>query len=374
MEELPRRTKRRKKSSQLSPRNKLWYLGIGLTGLGIAIFAHIGWFYVRGTIVGRHLVKQERNKIAHGGTPHSSGASLAGFFNNQNAQGLLEIPALHLTAPVVQGDGNHQLNTAVGHLATSVWPGTTGTSVLAAHDVTWFHHIPQLKNNAVIKYVTPHITWIFHVVGHKVVKTGSPLRNSLRSSMVLETCYPVSALYLTPYRYLVRANLVRKIPTVSRTRSGITHNQSLKAEIPSALLQQGLTLATNYAPMGHLKETGNPTAQWIDSNAPLRSASQATTLFFAALHTAALKNTGWWKQIAPGVALSAIKPLWGTSVHSYSSSIDEALQVRENKVTSMELSTVFTIAGGLSPGVYRVAIRYSVHNNHVFIAKWSMVP
>ena len=93
-------------------------------------------------------------------------------------QGLLVIPAIGLTAPVEEGTDDAQLNVAVGHVPSSVWPGTTGNSVLEAHDVSYFVNIDQLNPGDLIRYETPCTTYVYRVQGHQVIQQGSPVYNT----------------------------------------------------------------------------------------------------------------------------------------------------------------------------------------------------
>ena len=126
---------------------------------------------------------------------------------------MLEIPVLGLTAPVLQGTGDAVLAEAVGHVPASVWPGQAGTSVLSAHDVTWFSGIGQLRPGDEMRYVMPCRTLTYRVTSHRVVAAGSPVYNTATARIVLDTRYPLDALFLTGSRYLVYADLIETSPT-----------------------------------------------------------------------------------------------------------------------------------------------------------------
>ncbi|HVT68947.1 MAG TPA: class D sortase [Trebonia sp.] len=176
---------------------------------GTVIAAHIGVFFLHSAAAGGDLVGQERQAIAGaavsgGPCPAPGGAGPAG---------LLEAPALSMVAPVLQGTGDAVLNDAVGHDPASVWPGQPGTSVLSAHDVTWFSRIGRLRPGDTVRYVTPCWTYTYTVTSHAVVKAGSPVYSTGAARLVLDTCYPLDALYLTSTRYLVYASLASAAPT-----------------------------------------------------------------------------------------------------------------------------------------------------------------
>ena len=131
----------------------------------------------------------------------------------QGPYGLLEVPALGMVAPVLQGTDDSVLSDAVGHDPASVWPGQAGTSVLSAHDVTWFSRIGKLKPGNEIRYVTPCRTYTYRVTSHAIVAAGSLVYGSKTARLVLDTCYPLDALFITSTRYLVYADLISSAPT-----------------------------------------------------------------------------------------------------------------------------------------------------------------
>ena len=185
---------------------------------GTVLAAHIGVFLVHSSVAGHALVEQERRAIAAvsgNATVCRLGPGPASDVGGEELNGLFEAPTLGLVAPVLQGTGDSVLNDAVGHDPASAWPGQPGTSVLSAHDVTWFSRIAQLKARDEVRYVTPCWTYTFAVTSHAVVAAGSSVYNTGAARLVLDTCYPLDAMYITSSRYLVYANLVGSSPTHS---------------------------------------------------------------------------------------------------------------------------------------------------------------
>ena len=116
--------------------NLLVFAAFLLTCLGIGLAANIGLFYWNSERGGQQLLQQASQEIESG-----SAASLAaceGRAQLPNPLGILTAPTIGLRAPVVQGTSDAQLDDAVGHETASALPARQGTSVLAAHDVTWF--------------------------------------------------------------------------------------------------------------------------------------------------------------------------------------------------------------------------------------------
>ncbi len=309
------------------PRGVKW-AGWGLLLAGALVLGRIPFFYLRSWYVGHQLAS-----TALKARTSQKGTTLAA--NRPWPAGVLsvvKIPSLGVTAPVLQGTQNAELNVAVGHLPSSVLPGQPGTSILAGHDVTWFHHINRLKRGAVIEVVDRQKTLIYHVTRSAVVHTGTPVSNSTHSSIVLEACYPLNALYLTPYRYLVWADLF-STKTHGKGAPVVPKNtQYTPVGIPSAVKAQGLTLATNYMPMGTLTIKGDASKAWRQSNAPLNAADATTELYFAMIHIAQADNPTWWHELAPNIPFSTIQPLVGAQI-SYVGRADEIETVKRSAVT-----------------------------------------
>ena len=140
----------------------------------------------------------------------------SGIVISNPVAGLLEAPKISLTAPVQQGTSDAVLNVAVGHDASSVWPGTDGTAVFNAHDVSYFLNIDHLSAGDRLVYQTACNEYDFVVQGHAVVTAGSPVYNTPGPSVTLVTCWPTNALWFTPDRYVVTAVEVGKRSMVTR--------------------------------------------------------------------------------------------------------------------------------------------------------------
>ncbi len=81
--------------------------------------------------------------------------------------------------------------------------------MLVAHDVTWFSHIDELAVGSSLSVVTPCRTFLYAVRAHSVITAGSPIYQTVAPRLVLVTCYPLNALFLTSQRYEVDATLSR---------------------------------------------------------------------------------------------------------------------------------------------------------------------
>ncbi len=226
-------------------------------------------------------------KSPQGGSAAAGKAALAdcnATGSGGGAQGLLLIPKVGVTAPVLEGTDDEQLNVAVGHVPASVWPGTAGNSVLAAHDVSYFQNISQLQPGDRIVYEAPCTTYVFQVQSHAVVHEGAPVYNTATPSITLVTCWPTNALFFTPNRYLVTANQVSSYPTTSTSsRTYLAAAPAPTVNVPADLAAQGVTLATYSLPMGTLTVNGTPDPEWANTTDPLLVQGSGVQAYIAAV-------------------------------------------------------------------------------------------
>lgn len=295
------------------------------------------------------------------GTPASDG----------QLAGVLTLPKLGVTAPVEQGTDDAELNVAVGHADSTPFPGTAGTAVLLAHDVSYFAHIDQLQPGDVIDYQVGCVVHVFNVVGHTVVQAGAPVPQQSGNGLVLDTCWPTNALWYTPDRYLVEAQEASvKSSKTSANGAEQSWPTGYTPTAPAALVAQGLTLESNEEPMGTMTITGQPDKAWAQSPAPLALEAAALEQYFGAVHAAAQKRTDWWAALAPGVTMPA--PMSGATVTAHNAPLNVTITATGSTPTTVTLSTVFTLAGGSAPGRYSETVTEALHGLTVVITDWEV--
>lgn len=349
-------------------------LSLAMIGTAFALAGHIVFFLHRSSTRGAALVHAERRLIAAAagdaaacqpapgdGTRDSAGSAPG---TTAGPAGLLQAPSLGLVAPVLQGTSDAVLDDAVGHLPASAWPGQPGTSVLAAHDVTWFSRITRLKPGDVVRYVTRCRTYSYQVTAHAIVSAGAPLHSTRGSSLVLDTCYPLDALFTTSSRYLVYATLVQSSPThPSAPAPGSWPQPAVPA--PAALSAQGLSDAQNYAPLGTLRITGTPAIAWRQSSAPLGFQNAALAEFFGLTRSAAEGRRAWWSALAPAVPAADAGALWNHVIATYDTRLSVTLSVRGGQPQGAAVSALVTMTGAGAPGSYRVTVTETVRGGQL---------
>lgn len=331
---------------------------------GTFLFGRVGWFLWRSHHVGAALVRQEEAFLD--ASSSGCGPTAAGV------QGLLVAPSIGLRAPVVQGASDAQLDVAVGHEPATAWPGAAGTAVLAAHDVTWFSGLERLRVGEEITYSTPCRVSRYQVTGARVVQSGSPLRISAPAALVLVTCYPLDALFLTPQRYVLEAKLVSS--TVTRAPLPVLPSLPPVPSVPAppALAAQNLSLANNEIPLGTLTLTGSPSLAWRESPQPLVAEQAVLSSFFGAVRSAEQKEPTWWNALAPGLSMAVAEPLEGARMRGRPPGVSPTLDVSGVSLVAGGLSARIELVGGPRPGAYDLVMGAHVNNGRLLITSWQM--
>jgi sortase A len=124
--------------------------------------------------------------------------------------GAIDIPRLHLSATVIEGDDEAALQRAVGHLSDTPLPWQAGNSAFAAHRDTFFRSLKQVAVGDVIRVTTAHGAWTYRVGETLIVKPEDVwvLAPSERPMLTLITCYPFSYVGHAPQRFVVRAERI----------------------------------------------------------------------------------------------------------------------------------------------------------------------
>jgi sortase A len=107
----------------------------------------------------------------------------------------IQIPAIGVDAPVVQGDGEEQLKKGVGQNISSANPGKVGNVILSAHNDVYgqiFRDLDQLNPGDKIILHTNQRAYTYVVIGYEVVEPTSVqvMDQTPESTVTLISCYP----------------------------------------------------------------------------------------------------------------------------------------------------------------------------------------
>lgn len=121
--------------------------------------------------------------------------------------GELEIPRLHLSAPVKAGDDDAVLDYSVGYLTDTPLPWMPGNSAFAAHRDRLFRRIEHIRAGDAITLSTTHGALNYRVVKTLIVnpKDVWVLKPLPHVNLTLITCYPFSYVGHAPHRFIVQA-------------------------------------------------------------------------------------------------------------------------------------------------------------------------
>lgn len=107
----------------------------------------------------------------------------------------IQIPAIGVDAPIVQGDGWEQLKKGVGQHIGSADPGDTGNVVLSAHNDVFgeiFRELDKLKEGDEVILFTNTRQYIYKITGTQIVEPTriEVMANTIDPVVTLISCYP----------------------------------------------------------------------------------------------------------------------------------------------------------------------------------------
>jgi sortase A len=124
--------------------------------------------------------------------------------------GRIEIPRIHLSAIVVEGDDSTSLRLGVGHVPGTALPGAAGNAALAGHRDTFFRALRRISKDDRITLTTPYGSYRYEVGAIEVVGPGDTrvLDPTNEPTLTLVTCFPFSYIGAAPERFVVVAHKV----------------------------------------------------------------------------------------------------------------------------------------------------------------------
>lgn len=110
--------------------------------------------------------------------------------------GIIKIPRIHLDMVVVNGTRSADLKKGPGHYIDSAYPWEdAGKVAIAGHRTTYLHPfggLDKLRPGDLIRLVTEHGTFDYHVTGSRVIRPNGVwvLKQTSDPTLVLTTCTP----------------------------------------------------------------------------------------------------------------------------------------------------------------------------------------
>ena len=121
--------------------------------------------------------------------------------------GRLEIPRLHLSTVVLEGDDDRALRYGAGHVPSTALPDGTGNVGIAAHRDSFFRPLRHIAAHDRITLTTPAGVFNYIVESTELVspKDVHVLDPSSTPELTLITCYPFHYIGPAPQRFIVHA-------------------------------------------------------------------------------------------------------------------------------------------------------------------------
>lgn len=121
--------------------------------------------------------------------------------------GVLQVPRLGLTVPVVEGADADSLLHGAGHVIHTAFPGHYGNAGIAAHRDTCFRPLRFIRPGDHVMITSPDGVYDYVVAGTEIVlpSDGEVLHRSRNRDLTLVTCYPFYYLGHAPKRFIVHA-------------------------------------------------------------------------------------------------------------------------------------------------------------------------
>jgi sortase A len=182
-----------------------------LWSAGAILLGYCAWAYGSAQIFQRQAERQLELQIAGARRTAAAGIKAAAIRPAPGSPiGRLEIPAVHLSAIIVEGDGHRELRLGVGHVPGTPLPGEAGNAGLAGHRDTFFRPLAGISQGDEIIVTEPGGSYRYAVESTKIVKPDAAweLAPSRSPRLTLVTCYPFHYIGAAPYRFIVRARKI----------------------------------------------------------------------------------------------------------------------------------------------------------------------
>jgi sortase A len=170
-----------------------------LLGLGFGCLA----VYAFATVEARRFQAEQTAAFERAASERAAPARIA----EGGLVGMLDVPRLKLSTPVIEGDDEQTLERAVGHLPDTPMPWEAGNSAIAGHRDGLFRPLKDLKIGDEIRFRTTRDEFRYRVTRTAIVKPDdvSVLQPRSGTTLTLITCYPFYYVGSAPKRFVVHA-------------------------------------------------------------------------------------------------------------------------------------------------------------------------
>ena len=181
-----------------------WLATLGewlLVGLGVGCLG----VYAYETVEARRFQAERAAEFARAAQAYAPVRVRAG-----GLVGMLDVPRLKLTAPVIEGDDETTLKRAAGHLPDTPLPWEQGNTAIAGHRDGLFRPLKDIRVGDEIRFRSSRDEFRYRVTDTAIVKPDdvSVLKPRQTASLTLITCYPFYYVGDAPNRFIVHAERI----------------------------------------------------------------------------------------------------------------------------------------------------------------------
>ena len=130
--------------------------------------------------------------------------------------GTIKVGGTDIDCDLIFGDDSDLLRKGACMSIFSHIPGCGRGILVAAHNNTYFHTLPQAQNGDLVNIETNYGSYVYRVYDQRIVNLNDPNNRSQYADelngneeiLILYTCYPIDTLASTPERYFVFCEFV----------------------------------------------------------------------------------------------------------------------------------------------------------------------
>ncbi len=177
------------------------WLEFALLGIGLGCLGTYGY----ATMEARWLQRDQRARFEREAAAQAPYVAAPG-----SLVGMLDVPRLRMSLPVIEGDDDRTLKASVGHLPDTPLPWQRGNSAFAGHRDGLFRPLKGVAVGDEITFRSTSETIQYRVTATTIVQPDdvSVLATRSRDALTLITCYPFAYIGEAPQRFVVRARAI----------------------------------------------------------------------------------------------------------------------------------------------------------------------
>ena len=190
--------------------NWLTWLGTVLMLVGVILLAYVLWTEREAAAAQRRAKHWLEQQNAQARKSSTTLVPLPSPVLRGDVIGQLEVPRLHLSVAVFEGDDASILKLGAGHIPKTALPEESGNIGIAAHRDSYFRALRLIRPDDAIALGTPKGRLGFMVTETEIVRPSDiqVLAPAPGRDLTLVTCYPFYYVGSAPQRFIVHARRV----------------------------------------------------------------------------------------------------------------------------------------------------------------------